>query len=197
MKNIALSFSALLFFSAPAWPLGMDIGEEPAVEQAGWPKGAVELANDPHRVSGYWVNQSNVFFFAGDTAAFNAFLARDAALAGEATPHVLTIKPGPGATTKLSGKEPKIHYDWSLEITLAGWDAEQRYNPDPKFAPFQMIVQIVLATGGAVALDGVVLPGNVGLKTKASEDIEAWVMRQRVQRFEAAVKAKTAASEGK
>ena len=193
MKTLSLYFGVLLLLSAPALPLGMDIGKEPVAEQPGWPKGAVELANDPHRVAGYWVNQSNVYFFAGDTAAFNAFLARYAALSGEETPHVLTIKPGPGTTTKLSEKEPKIHYDWSLEVTRAGWDAEQRYNPDPKFAQFQTIVQIVLATGGAVDLKAIERPAKVVLKTKSAEGIEAWVMQHRAARFEAAAKAKAAA----
>ena len=193
MKNLILCLAAFLFFSASAWPLGMDTGTQPAVAQEGWPKGVVELANDPHRVSGYWVNQSDVFFFAGDTAAFNAFLARYAALSGEETPHILTIAPGPGVTGKLGEKEPKIHYDWFMEITRAGWDGEQHYNPDPKIDRFPVRVRITLATGGAVNLQAVELPANVDLKTKSAEDIEAWVMQQRALRIEAEAKAKAKA----
>ena len=193
MKILTAYFTALLFLAAPAYPLGMDTGTQPAVPQEGWPKGAVELANDPHRVSGYWVNQSDVFFFAGDTAAFNAFLARYAALSGEETPHLLTIQPGPGATTKLAEKEPKIHYDWFMEITRAGWDGEQRYHPDPKIDRFPVRVRIGLATGGAVDLKAVELPANVDLKTKSTEEIEAWVMQRRAQRIEAEAKAKAQA----
>ena len=193
MKNLVICFTALLLFSTPARPLGMDTGTQPAVQQEGWPKGAVELANDPHRVSGYWVNQSDVFFFAGDTAAFNAFLVRYAALSGEETPHILTITPGPGAMTKLGEQEPKIHYDWYLEITRAGWDGEQHYNPDPKIDRFPVRVRTGLATGGAVDLKAVELPANVDLKTKSAEDIEAWVMQQRAKRIETDAKAKTGA----
>ncbi len=193
MKTFTACLTALLFFAASAYPLGMDTGTQPAVQQDGWPKGAVELANDPHRVSGYWVNQSDVFFFAGDTAAFNAFLVRYAALSGEETPHILTIQPGPGTTTRLGEKEPKIHYEWFMKITRAGWDGEQHYNPDPKIDRFPVRVRIGLATGGAVDLQAVELPANVDLKTKSAEDIEAWVMQQRAKRIETEAKAKTGA----
>lgn len=193
MKNLTLCCATLLLLSAPAWPMGQDTGTTPAVEQKGWPKGVVELANDPRRVSGYWVNQSDSFFFAGDTAAFNAFLARYAALSPDETPHILIIQPGPGRTGKLTDQEPKIHYDWSMEITRAGWDGEQHYNPDPQIDRFPVRVRITLATGGAVDLKDVVLPEKVALKTKSTADIEAWVMRQRAKRIEAAVKAKRAA----
>lgn len=188
MKTIVLCIA--LLFPVPVFPLGMDTGTQPAVQQEGWPKGAVDLANDPSRVSGYWVNQSDVFFFAGNTAAFNAFLARYAALSGEETPHILTIQPGPGVTTKLGEKEPKIHYVWFMEITRAGWDGEQHYNPDPKIDRFAVRVRITLATGGAVELKDIALPANVDLKTKGAEEIEAWVMRQRAQRLEQAAREK-------
>ncbi len=184
MKSTALCFALSLILSARALSLGMDTGTQPAVQQEGWPKGAVDLANHPGRVAGHWVNQSDVFFFAGDTAVFNAFLARYAALSGEETPHILTIQPGPGVTTKLGEKEPKIHYDWFMEISRAGWDGEQHYNPDPKIDRFPVRVRITLATGGAVELKDIALPANIDLKTKSAEEIEAWVMRQRAKRLE-------------
>src|SRR5262249_17849404 len=38
-----------------------------------WPEGMKDLANRPDRVHGYWVNETDVFFYNGDSKAFNEF----------------------------------------------------------------------------------------------------------------------------
>jgi hypothetical protein len=69
---LALSCGAL---TAPeAFALGSDHPKGPVDGNELWPDGLKELANRSDRVHGYWVNETDVFFYDGDSKALNEFM---------------------------------------------------------------------------------------------------------------------------
>ena len=59
--RVGLTALWLSWLALEVRPLGVDIATNSVVAQVGWPAGAVALANDPHRVAGYWINQTDTF----------------------------------------------------------------------------------------------------------------------------------------
>jgi len=90
---------------------------------SGWPKGLPKLIESSAMVDGHWVNFSDEFFFAGDTAELNRFLARFGRLGLD---HVVVIHAGTARTTALWGDRVAERYDWKLLVnsTNAGGTAE-------------------------------------------------------------------------
>lgn len=78
-----------------------------------WPKGLTDLANRRDRVHGYFVNREDIFFYSGNTKAFNDFLVGYSKL--ENTVLQLVIRPGPKRPRSPWDKvDREIHVDWSL-----------------------------------------------------------------------------------
>lgn len=73
LANLILTLT--LIIPTVVWAYGSDHLGQP-VNYDRWPKGLAELVNAENRVHGYFVNWVDVFFFRGETAAFNEFLAK-------------------------------------------------------------------------------------------------------------------------
>ncbi len=126
----------------------------PVVAQPGWPAGLADLLNSPGRVYGYWMNGRDDFYYAGDTQAFNAFIAEYARLDG--TAGTLTVHPGQGDEQRL--KERNIRYDWVVAVggrTRSGEDNRAR-------------VDVWL--GGQIEGDKMRVPSNV--KVEGSDEVQ-------------------------
>ena len=62
------------FATSTARALGADHPKGPVDGNAQWPQGLKELVNRPDRVHGYWVNETDVFFYHGASQKFNQFI---------------------------------------------------------------------------------------------------------------------------
>src|SRR5262249_10819958 len=70
-------FVVVGFLLVPSLALGLGADHpqgQPVFGSDRWPKGLADLVNSPLRVHGYFVNETDVFFFAGDTDRLNVFL---------------------------------------------------------------------------------------------------------------------------
>src|SRR5262245_7677026 len=77
MARLFLFALALLcwgFTTTEAFAFGSDHSNGPITGNAWWPKGLEALVNRQDRVHGFWVNETDVFFYDGDTPACNQFL---------------------------------------------------------------------------------------------------------------------------
>ena len=83
------------------------------VSSPAWPEGWASLISQDSRVYGYFLNQSDCFYFAGDTAQCNSFLADYAALLRRS--EVVFLAQGPGVVTK-QFKDERVAFDWELSI---------------------------------------------------------------------------------
>jgi hypothetical protein len=79
-----LAMTRLLLFALAVWcwgfpttaahALGADHPKGPVAGNDQWPRGLKELVHRPDRVHGYWVNETDVFFYHGDSQQFNQFI---------------------------------------------------------------------------------------------------------------------------
>ena len=59
----ALALSCWAFTTTEAFALGSDHPKGPVAGNELWPEGLKDLANRPDRVHGFWVNETDVFFY--------------------------------------------------------------------------------------------------------------------------------------
>ena len=69
----ALALLGWVFTASEVFALGSDHPKGPVTGNELWPEGLKQLANRPDRVHGFWVNETDVFFYNGDSKAFNQF----------------------------------------------------------------------------------------------------------------------------
>ena len=148
---IAVMLLALVC-AASALAVQANYGTGPVRAEANWPAGLAELLNSQQRVYAACVTFWDHFYYAGDTAAFNAFLKRYSQLASES--HVLLLHPGQGTTKAVvpdlvSGRADTFTFDW--EVTDA-----TRVHPND--------VALDLWLGGQVRQPGIVIPANVQVR---------------------------------
>jgi hypothetical protein len=62
------------FTTTAARAFGADHPKGPVAGNDQWPEGLKELVNRSDRVHGYWVNETDVFFYHGDSQKFNQFI---------------------------------------------------------------------------------------------------------------------------
>ncbi|MCI0641739.1 MAG: hypothetical protein L0Y72_26300 [Gemmataceae bacterium] len=154
-RTLLLVLCILLSNSPKALALGSDHPKGPVGEASFWPKGLAELANLPQRVHGFWVNDTDVFFFAGDTAALNRFLADYAKL--EKMTFQVVLHPGPKkARSPWDEQDRDIPVDWKLYCNLRGGDQF-----DEKNAPGVMYSRVDVWLGRNISLDQLQVPANV------------------------------------
>src|SRR5215469_14260917 len=70
----ALALLCSCFTATEALALGSDHPKGPVTGNELWPEGLKQLANRPDRVHGFWVNETDVFFYNGDSKKFNQFI---------------------------------------------------------------------------------------------------------------------------
>jgi hypothetical protein len=69
----ALALLCSCFTATEALAIGSDHPKGPVTGNELWREGLKQLANRPDRVHGFWVNETDVFFYNGDSKAFNQF----------------------------------------------------------------------------------------------------------------------------
>ncbi|MBN1510638.1 MAG: hypothetical protein JXB13_01360 [Phycisphaerae bacterium] len=133
-----------------------------------WPAGLKELANRPDRVHGFFVNMEDVFFYAGDTAAFNDFLVAYARL--DNTILQLVIHPGPKKARSPWDKEDRdIAVDWMLYA--AAFTREQLESG--QMSGGKVTTKIDLYLGRGIGLDGLRIPHAI--QVSSGGEIEAFL----------------------
>jgi hypothetical protein len=141
----------MLMARHPAGP-GGDPATGQSVSKSCWPDGLKELVNTKSRIGGMFVNDDDLFFFAGTAREFSAFLA-DYAKIGGIEKHPLILHRGASEAGLLAGGK-RWPCDWKLlgrpgaSLSTAGAGSDYR-------------LEIHFWTGGRIPLDEVVVPENV------------------------------------
>lgn len=164
---------AILLFTSATQVFG-DMGEHsaklPLLQNPQWPDGLADMLNCPGRVYGFSYNFADSFFFVGDAADFNDFMARYAKLEGVS--HKLTLLAGPGEIS-LFNSGP-ISYDWA--ITLCFYFREGKRHGD---------VSVSLRVAGQVELVKVDVPTNVVVQAGGdAEELAGFVAAHEAKRKE-------------
>jgi hypothetical protein len=146
----------------------------PAYQQPNWPTGLADVLNSRKWVYSYWVNAIDHWYYSGDAAAFNAFVASFAKLGTEPRkvdlpdgqkitiqqdlpPLMLVLRKGHPRTGRFDiSSEATIPYDWHVEIN--GWSSALVGN--------QAAPVLELWTGGSVKLSKVSIPPNVEVRAE-------------------------------
>lgn len=167
---------ASLILAAEVLALGGDhpAGQKiPAEYNKEWPKGLVDLANTGDRVWGHWVNQGDFFYYKGDPAALNKFLAAYGQLSD--TPLAVVLHAGSKPTTGPLGGERDKPYDWQLEVMRRGWGAP--LDPRQPAATPGYVVTVHVWLTDALPLDKIEVPKHV--EVRSAGDIEGFIQRHR------------------
>jgi hypothetical protein len=139
--TFCLAAAFVLAASAFAWGLGADHGTRPVGGSDNWPPGLRELVNTDRRVHGYFVNWEDVFYFAGDTDALNAFLGSCARLPG--TQVRVVLHPGKADVRSPWDKGPRdVAADWKLYASAFAKEQVRAAHTDG--VPFQVRVDVWL-----------------------------------------------------
>ncbi|MEM9251872.1 MAG: hypothetical protein AAGB29_05940 [Planctomycetota bacterium] len=168
----ALAAWLALSLTASAMALGSDHPDGDITPQPAWPEGMAEVVNAGDRVHGFWVNATDVFFFAGDTDRLNAFLAGFDAI--ETIDLTVTLHPGRlEARSPWDKDEPAKPADWRLVMESWGRPTPETVQAlnggDP--APWAMQLDVYL--GGEIDLDRLVVPER--MTVKSGGEIEAFI----------------------
>ena len=110
-----------------------------------------QLVKGQKPVHGYWVNWEDVFFYAGDTAAFNRFVEAYSKMPNAKLRVV--IHPG---TKKARSPWDKADRDMAVDWSLYVWNTGTS-TPGAKPAPSQVDVWL----GSRIKLEDVRIPANV------------------------------------
>ena len=116
-----------------------------------------ELVNSAHRVYGYFINDSDAFFYSGNAAGLSAFLLAYSKI-DPIEKHVLVIHAGAGLT------KAGVPCDWELY----GCSATRNRNAKDVKNPFAVspwyILEIHFWTGGKIDMKQVTVPKNIELR---------------------------------
>ncbi len=157
-----------------AFGLGSDHPQGPVAGNKGWPAGLKELANRRERVHGFWVNETDVFFYDGDTRAFNRFLEAYGKLNNTALRVVL--HPGLSkARSPWDKAERDIPVAWSLHASFSPLDGL----PAPNAAG-QFYTRIDVWLGSRLRLEELRIPSNVTVASGG--EIERFIAGRQGQR---------------
>jgi len=164
MKKLALIALILVFRCECALALGGDYpAGMPLLVPTNWPFGLADLRDDQGRVHGYFVNMEDLFFYAGDTASFNRFLANYAVL--PIASHTLALHRGSGTAKSPWNRAQGVSCDWKMYIGprwrketfgKSGAEAREIIRNCPGYA-----VSLELWLNGEVNFAQVKVPANV------------------------------------
>ena len=161
----------MLLVPSVAQGMGADYSKNP-VKNDKWPTGLAELVNAGNLVHGYFVNWEDIFFFRGDTAGLNEFLAKYARLPD--TTLRVVIHPGRLHVRSPWDKKPRdIVADWKLYASPLTRDPERA----GKFKPGPFVTRLDVWLGGSVKLSELRVPDNVSVESGG--EIEAFVNAHR------------------
>jgi len=147
------------------------IGNEPLPTEADWPAGTERVVNSPDRLYARRINEEDVFYFGGDTQAFNKALQAFSAM--QISTHQLIIKAGPGEIKSFEGK--RVRYDWCLYVdTERGMATQREKESSEENCP------ILDCRIHNIDLESIVLPENI-IITLAEEHRERHWMAQQIK----------------
>jgi len=118
-KSVPVALLLLPLVPASALGWGGDHPQGKLHRLANWSEKLVELINSDGRAHGHWVNQSDEFFYQGNTEALNRFVERAAALKNPSL--VVTLHAGSTRRSRLWGQKPELPYDWKLLVKSVAW----------------------------------------------------------------------------
>lgn len=153
LTMLALTASVIMLSSSTARALGGDHPNDQKIAEPSWPAGMTNLVNITNRMGGLWVNETDMFFYAGTATNFSGFLGDYAKMAG-IEKHVLILHEGAGGAYSLGGGN-KRPCDWSLSGHASGWRNGTVTN---------YVLQVEFWTGGKIALNQVKIPENVEVR---------------------------------
>lgn len=133
------------------------------VSQSDWPAGLANLLNSQKPVHAYFVNFQDIFFYSGDSSAFNAFMERYGKLEG--IPHTLVLHCGKAETRDKFQGEKMESYDWDVLVDRI---SQQEY-----------LVTVHLFLGGNVKLSEIKASANV--KVESGGEIEKFIKKHEAQ----------------
>jgi hypothetical protein len=163
-----LAACAIMFAASSAFGLGSDYNNDHPVtspQVAGadsWPKGMEHLVNAAHRVHGFFVNDEDVFFFAGSAADFTAFLLEYSKI-DPIRKHVLIIHGGSGKAMSPWGG-PGVPCDWEIYGCSATRSRNAKDVKDPTAVSPWYTLEVHFWSGGKIDLKQVTVPKNIELR---------------------------------
>jgi hypothetical protein len=125
------------------------------------------LIASPGSVHGFFVNAEDRFFYAGDTAAFNAFLKQYAEIETGIVGRRLTVLPGKGVAKSPWDKGAGKPCDWRLDVCPLSWrEGHSATRSAAKGAPAEAgvnpyVVEVNVWSESNVDLSAVEVPKNV------------------------------------
>jgi hypothetical protein len=151
----ALALSCWVFTTTEAFALGSDHPKGPVDGNAQWPEGLKDLINRKDRVHGYWVNETDVFFYDGDTLAFNQFMDGYSKLKNSA----LRVVIHPGV------KKARSPWDKAERDTPVAWSVTASFSPLDEFgvqiAGGRFYTRVDVWLGSRVKLKELRIPASI------------------------------------
>lgn len=150
----ALALLGGVILTTGVFALGSDHPKGPVTGNERWPGGLEELANRQDRVHGYWVNETDVFFYNGDTVQLNQFLI-DCAQLHNTSLHVV-LHPG--------AKKARSPWDQADRDIPVSWVLYASFHPlegsKPK-AGDQYHTRVDVWLGSQVKLEDLDIPAEI------------------------------------
>lgn len=119
-----------------------------------WPKGLMPLLVLQQHEGGVWVNGNDFYWFVGDTAALNKFLAEAAKIEGGTLQ--IRYNEGKGVGRHLGGGGPGVPMDWQLSILSRGWSDDW-----PKDSPTPCLIRIDVWPGEKIDPKALTIPAAI------------------------------------
>jgi hypothetical protein len=176
--------TALVVLALPSFLMALG-GDHPDgnVDKASyWTEGMLELANRKDRVHGYFVNTSDVFFYAGDAKALNDFL-RDYAKLQDATLE-LVLHVGKNYARSPWDKADRGRVDWVLYLSKWGRGGLVPGGADPRKVEWKFegkrppcITRVEVWLGDSIQLEKLEVPAHV--QVTSGGDIEQFIAQHR------------------
>ncbi len=119
-RMIVLAAVVSMLVTTLAFGLGGDYSpKDPVGKNTKWPAGLHALITSRPFVHGYFVNADDYFFYQGDEAALNVFLAQCGQIQG--APLKLVLDPGKGEAKSPWDKKPGKACNWELRAANLAW----------------------------------------------------------------------------
>jgi len=169
----ALALLCWGFTTSEALALGSDHPQGPVAGNNLWPEGLKELVNRPDRVHGYFVNETDVFFYNGDSKALNEFLDGNSKLTNTALRvviHAGTKK----ARSPWDKAERNIPVAWSFHASSSPLDGLSVPNAGGRF-----YTRVDVWLGSQVKLEELRIPANI--EVISGGEIEKFIAERRGQ----------------
>ena len=171
---LVLALLCWVFTITEAHAIGSDHPKGSVASDYGWPAGVKELVNRQDRVHGYWINDTHVFFYNGDSKAFNQFMDGYSKLKNIAL--YVVIHPG----TKTAGSpwdqaERDIPVVWSLHASTVPLDEFGVHNGSGRF-----YTRVDVWLGSRVKLEELRIPASV--EVASGGEIEKFIAEHQGQK---------------